>query len=201
VWSRSRRLESRFSAAAPGRRFGGNEAAHGASQIPLHKHFTRLRRPPSRQEDGCTAGPLTHVLSVFLEVASHKVVHRETPLGQRDGVRHDVRQAHRAELLQRRDPGIGGRGRDTTLHTGGNATAMMLLEVLHTRRLRPTPQAANGHHPVLFCQIENDGRHPRQIDHIDLQHARAESCRHPRINGISTPIQDTLCGQRRQVMA
>src|SRR5206468_4492434 len=113
---------------------------------------------------------------------------------------HDVRQAHRAELLQRRDPGIGCPRRDTTLHTNGNLTTMMLLEILDTRRLRPTPQAADGHHAVLFCQIDNDGRHPCQIDHVDLQHACTKSRRHPGINGISPAVQEALCCQRRQVM-
>src|SRR5215510_5786314 len=34
----TRRLEPCFSASVPSTRFGCDEAAHGASQIPLHKH-------------------------------------------------------------------------------------------------------------------------------------------------------------------
>src|SRR5712691_9240198 len=44
----TRRLEAGFPASVPGTRFGCDEAAQGASQIPLHKHFTRLRRPTPR---------------------------------------------------------------------------------------------------------------------------------------------------------
>src|SRR5262245_56055941 len=53
----TRCLEPCFSASVPGTRFGCDETAHSASQIPLHKHFPRLRRPSPRQEGCCTTGP------------------------------------------------------------------------------------------------------------------------------------------------
>ena len=128
-------------------------------------------------------------------------MHREALGRQAQRLLHDLGQAQRAVALERGDPGIGRARRDAPQDAGRDLAAAMLLEVGDARRLGPAPEPADGQHAVFLGEVDDDGRDPGQVHHVDVEHGETEAGRHARVDGIAPAREDARPRLRRQVVA
>ena len=196
----ARGAKARLPSRRPRPALGVQQAADRARQVGLREDLTRFGQASIGHEHGGARRPLRELADRVPQVRCHELVHREALGRQAQWLLHDLGQAQRAVALERGDPGIGRARRDAPQDAGRDLAAAMLLEVGDARRLGPAPEPADGQHAVFLGEVDDDGRDPGQVHHVDVEHGEAEAGRHARVDGIAPAREDARARLRRQVV-
>ena len=117
-------------------------------------------------------------------------VDRKAVAGIADRRLRDFPKAHRAEALERRDPGVGRRRHQGAEDSQRNGTAMVLLEVIGPDRLRPRAQSRDRDDAILGSGIDDDRRHAREVHVFRLHDTERNTGRNAGVDRIAACLQN-----------
>ena len=146
-------------------------------QVLLHEQLARLRWPlvVGRSQQGAQDGSRDRVAL----------------LGQLQRRRDHLLEAHRAVLLQRREPGVGGGRHDGPEYAHRDFAAGVPAEVLDRGRARPAPQSADGHHRVGCREVDDDGRDAAEVGAGRAHDVQRDARGHARVDGVAALREDS----------
>ena len=134
----------------------------------------------------------------------HQRVDGKAVAGEADRRLRHLAEAHGAEALERRDPGIGRRRHHGAQDALRNLAAVVLLEVVALDRLRPGAETRDRDDAILGGGIDDDRRHAREVHDIPAarhpvrcrrRRLRRSHCRPPPESGSRPRPRGT--GRRR----
>jgi hypothetical protein len=173
----------------------------GGSELRLHEHLARPRRPALRQVE-CNVRRKHPILGLVRgDDLRHQRVDRETVAGELDRRGRHLAEAHGAEALERRDPGIGCRRHHGAQHVLRNLAAMVLLEVVARDRLRPGAEARDRDHAILGGGIDDDRRHAGEVHVFRLHDAERDAARYAGVDGVAACLQNPQAGFGGEILA
>ena len=196
----ARGLKARLPSRLPGPGLGVQQAADRARQVRLREHLSRFGQAPVGHEHRRARRPPRELADRVPQVRCHERMHRKALGGQAQRLLHDLGEAQRAVACERGDPGIGRARGDAAQDAGRDLAAAMLLEVGDARGLGPAPQPADGQHAIFLGEVDDDGRDPGQVHHVDVEHGETEAGRHARVDRIAPAREDARARLRRQVV-
>ena len=118
---------------------------------------------------------------------------------QPDGWAHHLLKGHGAVPLQRRQPGVTGRGNDASFHTEGQFP-VLVNEILGSGRLRPASQSADGDHLVGLRHVDQNRRHSRKAGEVGLGNVNGNPGGNSRVHGVAPFLQHLVSGQGSEVV-
>ena len=174
---------------------------NGGCQLLLHEDFSGPRRSVLRQIDR-DARRKHPVLGLMLgDDLRHQRVDRKSLVGETDRRCRHLAEAHGAETLERRDPGIGRRRHYGAQDALRDLAGMVRLEEVALDRLRPGAETGDREDAIVGGGIDDDRRHPREVHIFGLHHAQRDAPRDPRVDGVAARLQDPKAGLGCQVLA
>ena len=172
-------------------------------EVLLHHPCTKRDRMAIRQEDAAGRGPLAHAFQRARrgQDVQHHVVHGETVVRQFDRRRRHVGKRHRAVPLERRQPGINGRGQDAAVDPAPNTATLFALEEVDRGRLWPPAEPADGLDRATVGQIHHERCHAADVGQVRLRHVDTESRGDTGVHGVPARFEDAVSSGSGQIMA
>jgi hypothetical protein len=173
---------------------------NGSRKLALDENLTGLWRAPVRQikRDIRWKHPILGL--VLGDDFRHQRVDRKAVAGVADRRLRDLAEAHRAEALERSDPGIGRRRHHGAENPLRNRAGVVRLEVIGPDRLRPRAEARDRDDAILRGRIDDDRRHARKIHVFRLHDAERNPGRNSGVDCIAACLQNLEAGLGGQVM-
>ena len=169
--------EAGFASARARRRLLVRHVLQRGAERLLHEHLADLRRASVRQVEIDVRRELAILRLMIGDDLVHEVVGGESVARVADrGFRH-LAEAHGAEALERRDPGIGRRRHHRAHDALRDFAAVVLHEVVGIERLRPGAETGNGDEAVLGGGIDDDRRDARDVHEFRLHDTERDSRR------------------------
>ncbi len=165
----------------------------------MRDRFADLRRVSIAQKGPGIRGKRSHAVGKGVEIPLQHQVGWKSIFRQRDRRGRDFGQRHRAERLQRRQPGIGGGWNHRALDADRHIAAMLFREVIGGDAARPATETADRPHLPVVNTIEHDRRDPAEIGVLRLHDIQAKPRRDPGVDRVAASLQDAhrrCCRQR-----
>ena len=172
----------------------------GAGKVGLHEDVTDFWRRVLRQVDFAIRGPATVVVGVLGDRLGHQFVHDKAIAGRLKRALGDLAKAHRAELLQRRDIGVGRGWHHVAQHPVGHVTVMLADQPVDIGGARPATNAADRRYLAAWL-ADHDRCDPGDVDQVALHYAQGHGAGDAGINGVAAGFQDCVTGLGRQRVA
>jgi hypothetical protein len=130
----------------------------------------------------------------------HQRVDGKAVARKADGGLRDLAEAHGAEALERRDPGIGRRRHHRPQDAPRNRAAIMLLEVIARNRLGPGAEAGDGEDAIIRGGIDDDRSNPGNVHEFRLHDPERDAACNPGVDRIAARLQDAKTGLGRKIL-
>ena len=166
----------------------------------LHEDLACSRRTPLRQiERGVRR---EHPILGFMlgDDLRHQRVDREAIASKTDGRMRDVAEAHRAEALKGRNPGVGRRRHHGAQDALRNFAAVVLLEVVALDRHRPGAETRDREDAIVGGGIDDDRGDARDVDIFGLHDTQRDARRDTGVDRIAARLQNPKAGLGRKVL-
>src|SRR5262249_55802510 len=150
----------------------------------LPEYLADFRGPAFRQKHLPAAGPALVVLLVLLDELLYHGVHREAVAREADAEGRDLAEAHRAEIIERRDPRVGRGGHHAALHSGRYLARVLLHEVIRRDRFRPHTQPVDAGHLAVLRRVDDLWRDAGEIHLVGLQHVDRDTGGDPGVDRV-----------------
>ena len=197
----ARGFQSRCATLAFVRGFFVSHVLQRGRQLGLHKAFADGGRASVGQKHSRARRPTAVAGLMIGDVFLHKAVHGKALTRQPRGLARDFAEAHGAITRQRHDPRGGCGGHHRAQNAGRHFAAVMIVNILHVRRLGPGAQTVDIDDFARVGKIHHDGCHAREVDAIGLQNAQCHTRRDTSVDRITARFKDLKTRVRARVVA